>query len=147
MVNFTKVLIKKAGEYAKGGDRYFNFKDAANMLGTTPEKALLGMWAKHQSSINTRLEIDKKWYMEKYGDAYNYGVLLLGLMFNTEEFHLIDLLVEINLYNDPIKNLKDQFERIAEELNKRVIDKKEIFTLVITYLITIQRKFYDIKKD
>ena len=73
------VLAGKAKEYAIG-DRLYNFKRAATILGTTPEKALAGMFMKHLVSVldliegsteSTELMVD-----EKIGDAINYLILL-----------------------------------------------------------------------
>lgn len=45
------ILLKKAGEYATGGDRLHTFKAAAGMMGCAPTEALAGMMAKHTISI------------------------------------------------------------------------------------------------
>lgn len=81
-----RVLTEKAKEYAIGEDRLAAFKDAADVLKTTPYRALLGMWMKHvqslvdivnrtqQRSYPTRAMLD-----EKILDAINYLILLRAL--------------------------------------------------------------------
>jgi len=80
------VLAAKASEYARG-DRLGNFKRAASMQGVTPEKALVGMKAKHdvalQDFINDldtgKIQCYERWN-EKIGDVINYLILLDGLV-------------------------------------------------------------------
>jgi hypothetical protein len=83
------VLDIKAGEYASNGDRLHNFKAAADMLGTTPEKALLGMLAKHLVSVIDMVNglqrgnpsgHPRAVWAEKIGDSVNYLCLLEGLV-------------------------------------------------------------------
>lgn len=81
-----RVLAAKAEEYARG-DRLSNFKRAASMQNTTPEKALVGMKAKHdvalQDFINDlddgKIQTYDRWD-EKIGDIMNYLILLDGLV-------------------------------------------------------------------
>jgi hypothetical protein len=76
------VLAGKAKEYAIG-DRLYNFKRAAGILNTTPEKALAGMFVKHLVSVMDLIEgsIESTQAMvdEKVGDAINYLILLEAL--------------------------------------------------------------------
>jgi hypothetical protein len=73
------VLKSKAVEYAYG-DRLSNFNRAADTLGTTKEKALVGMWIKHIISIldivDSGATPTKAMIEEKIGDAINYLILL-----------------------------------------------------------------------
>lgn len=80
-----KVLASKASEYARG-DRLSNFKRAAAMMNVTPERALMGMMAKHWVSVMDfidDLDVDilhGDWeWDEKLGDSINYLVLLEAL--------------------------------------------------------------------
>jgi len=83
-----KTLMKKADEYAQGDDRFWNFRRAAQVLGTTPEKALLGMFVKHMVSIMDIVELTAKGQGisprelidEKITDAVNYLLLLKGML-------------------------------------------------------------------
>lgn len=82
-----KVLASKAKEYARG-DRLHNFKRAAAMLSSTPERACLGMLAKHWVSILDMIDdcaVNKlptvAMLNEKVGDCVNYLVLLEALIF------------------------------------------------------------------
>jgi hypothetical protein len=74
------VLKSKAAEYATLGDRLHNFDRAADMLGTTKEKALIGMWTKHIVSILDIVDSGAtpraEMLEEKIGDAINYLILL-----------------------------------------------------------------------
>jgi hypothetical protein len=83
------ILASKAKEYARE-DRLHNFKRAAVMLRCTPERALLGMMAKHLISILDIVDsIDegemqvKSMVDEKIGDAINYLILLEALIKET----------------------------------------------------------------
>ena len=82
-LSMRKTLSIKAEEYSKGSNRYHNFNVAARILGTTPEKALLGMWMKHIVSVLDMIAeekpMDEKVIDEKIGDLINYAVLLEGL--------------------------------------------------------------------
>ena len=87
-------LMKKAEEYARGGDRLSNFRQAAFRRGCTPEEALRGMATKHEVAIddfindlaNGKLMRYDQW-LEKIGDSINYNILLLGLI---QERYLLD---------------------------------------------------------
>ena len=74
------VLTSKAQEYSSGKDRLHNFNRAAAMLGTTPEKALVGMWTKHIVSIldivDSEIVPSLALLEEKVTDAVNYLILL-----------------------------------------------------------------------
>jgi len=81
-----RVLTHKAKEYMKGEDRLENFKDAAELLHTTPPRALLGMWIKHVQSIidivnrtQQRSYPTRELLDEKIIDAINYLFLLRAL--------------------------------------------------------------------
>lgn len=74
------ILLKKAGEYATGGDRLHNFKAAAGMMGCAPTEALAGMMAKHTISIYDMCRSGHSYPMElwneKITDHINYLLLL-----------------------------------------------------------------------
>ena len=76
-------LESKAKEYAIG-DRLANFKRAAEISRTTPQKALAGMLMKHLVSVLDLIEgsLAPTEYMvnEKIGDAINYLVLLEAIL-------------------------------------------------------------------
>jgi hypothetical protein len=81
-----RVLGAKADEYARG-DRLSNFKKAADLLGCTPERALLGFAMKHIVALAdfvADLEAGKNQPMsrwtEKTGDIINYMILLEALL-------------------------------------------------------------------
>jgi hypothetical protein len=82
-----KVLDPKEREYARGGDRFHNFRRAGEILARTPEDALLGMAVKHLTSImdmakdaGSGVFIDPKQLDEKFNDIHNYLFLLEGLL-------------------------------------------------------------------
>ena len=79
LLSIKAVLGSKAKEYAIG-DRLYNFKRAAEIQRTTPQKALAGMLMKHLVSVIDLVEgsISPTEYMvnEKIGDAINYLILL-----------------------------------------------------------------------
>lgn len=82
-----RVLIGKNVDYARGGDKLHNFKEAAAMEGTTPEQALRGMLLKHWQSLRDMTnDLDSGIYHpmdiweEKLGDALNYLFLLRALI-------------------------------------------------------------------
>ena len=79
------VLTPKGQEYSRGGDRLHNFKKAAEIEKTTPEKALLGMAMKHIVSIMDMVEDlpalpTEEQQAEKFTDAINYLLLLEALI-------------------------------------------------------------------
>lgn len=77
-----EVLQKKAKEYATD-DRLHNFKIAARILNTTPEKALLGMAMKHAVSVLDLIEgrnLEQHIIDEKCGDLINYVILLEAML-------------------------------------------------------------------
>jgi len=86
-VELIKTTLKSKGkEYATSGDRLHNFNRAANMLGITREKALVGMWTKHIISV---LDIIDEFNVhkpteelinEKIGDSICYLVLLEAML-------------------------------------------------------------------
>jgi len=85
-----EVLQKKAKEYARGGDRFHNFNEAAKILNTTPEKALRAFMVKHEVSVIDLIEkandytfkkdVSCELIEEKIGDMINYLILLEGLL-------------------------------------------------------------------
>lgn len=83
ITKIREVLDKKAGEYAREGDRLSNFKRAAAFLQCSPEYANLGANSKHLTSIADMvddIEKGKMWpvavWEEKLGDAINYLILM-----------------------------------------------------------------------
>lgn len=83
----VSVLGIKAQEYSSSTDRLHNFKRAGAMQGITPEKALIGMLAKHLVSVMDMIDDLAKdqhhpipVWDEKLGDAINYLCLLEGLI-------------------------------------------------------------------
>lgn len=79
-----KVLSHKASEYATRQDRMHNFNRAARLLGTTPEKALVGMLSKHIVSVLDMVDSEAVCphglIDEKIGDTINYLILLEALL-------------------------------------------------------------------
>lgn len=77
------VLIVKAKEYATD-DRLHNFKKAANLEDTTPEKACVGMMAKYIVSVYDMVGSGESYpdavWDEKIGDSINYLLLLRALV-------------------------------------------------------------------
>ena len=74
------ILLKKAGEYATGGDRLHNFKAASGMMGCAPTEALAGMMAKHTISVYDMCRSGQSYpielWNEKITDHINYLLLL-----------------------------------------------------------------------
>ena len=100
----TDTLASKSAEYASDSDKLHNFKRAGAMEQCSPEKALIGMWAKHIISILDIVdELDSKCgtnqycfpsfepeefvgtVEEKIGDAINYLILLEALIKERKE--------------------------------------------------------------
>lgn len=77
-------LCRKAAEYAAGDDRLYNFKRAAEIGRTEPEKALWGMLLKHLVSIIDMVEgrtLPAEYLIdEKIGDAIAYLCLLEAVL-------------------------------------------------------------------
>lgn len=82
------VLQIKAKEYLKNNNPFHNFDRASAMNDCTPERALMGMLAKHQISVLDLVDdIDsgklpnRELVAEKIGDHINYLILLEGLIY------------------------------------------------------------------
>lgn len=85
-----EVMCAKSVEYARGGDKLYNFKRAAEVSGRTPLQCLQGMKLKHDVSILDMLDDEtnphipdvtqEKWE-EKIGDDINYLILMLALLY------------------------------------------------------------------
>ena len=82
-----KTLCAKGDEYARGGDRLWNFKVAARKLNCHPAEALAGMMVKHTVSVDDIIDglakgivPPKEVVAEKIGDSINYLLLLEGLI-------------------------------------------------------------------
>ena len=84
LAKIKSVLQSKAKEYAQGPDRYHNFNVAARVLGSSREKALLGMMMKHYVSILDIIDqpgiFSNEIIDEKIGDMINYLILLEGML-------------------------------------------------------------------
>lgn len=101
-----KTLGAKNIEYARGGDKLYNFKVAARMEDTTQEKALWGMLVKHWVSVRDMIFNEApvplgqcrdplpSYLDEKIGDSINY-LLLLRAMF--EERRQQGLIIDSDL--------------------------------------------------
>lgn len=77
------VLEDKAKEYAPGDDRLVQFFEAAEMQGTSPMEALIGMATKHYTSM-IQLCAMRDWSVGKWNekaiDLANYCFLALALV-------------------------------------------------------------------
>lgn len=87
ILDCEETLLKKAEEYARGGDRLHNFKRAAGALGHTPEAALVGMWMKQVVALTDLVQdIEDSGcaaysaWDEKIRDVMNYAILLDALV-------------------------------------------------------------------
>jgi hypothetical protein len=82
-----RVLASKGKEYGIG-DRLHNFKVAARIADSTPERALQGMMMKHLVSVfdlidaceNKCIDITQPLIEEKCTDLVNYVILLKALL-------------------------------------------------------------------
>jgi len=82
------VMCAKSAEYARGDDKFHNFKRAAAVSGKSPLECLQGMRLKHEVSILDMLDDEafgihhsrEKWE-EKISDDINYQILALGLLY------------------------------------------------------------------
>lgn len=89
------VMCKKSAEYARGDDKLYNFKRAAQISGKTPLECLRGMKLKHDVSIDDMLNDDtdgsehtqERW-QEKLGDDINYMFLMWGILFEKYNWEL-----------------------------------------------------------
>lgn len=85
IADIQKVLVKKAGEYAQGGDRLHNFKQAAHLQEVSLREALGGMMVKHTVSVydminSPETDYPQELWEEKIGDHLNYLLLLLAVV-------------------------------------------------------------------
>lgn len=84
--SIRKVLGEKQAEYAIGSV-FHNFERAGELQGCSPERALLGMMAKHWVSVMDMVEQRERGEApgvarieEKIGDSVNYLILLEGML-------------------------------------------------------------------
>ena len=82
-----QTLCAKGDEYARGGDRLWNFKVAGRKLNCHPAQALAGMMVKHTVSVDDIIDglsrgivPPKELVAEKIGDSIDYLLLLEGLI-------------------------------------------------------------------
>ena len=82
-----KTLCAKGDEYAREGDRLWNFKAAGRKRNQQPAQALAGMEVKHDVSVDDIIDglargivPPKELVAEKIGDSINYLLLLEGLI-------------------------------------------------------------------
>ena len=83
----NKTLCAKGDEYARYGDRLWNFKAAGRKRNQHPAQALAGMEVKHDVSVDDIIDglaqgivPPKEMVAEKIGDSINYLLLLEGLI-------------------------------------------------------------------
>ena len=83
----NKTLCVKGDEYARDGDRLWNFKVAARKLNCHPAEALAGMMIKHTVSVDDIIDglakgivPPRELVAEKIGDSIDYLLLLEGLI-------------------------------------------------------------------
>jgi len=89
------VMCQKSSEYARGGDKLYNFKRSAEMDGISPIEALRGMDLKHRTSISDMLDdcLDgtqphsRELWEEKLTDHINYTILLWALLAEQREWY------------------------------------------------------------
>ena len=88
-----KVLIGKAEEYAKGGDRLHNFRVASQLMGVSIEQAIAGMMTKHTVSIYDMCLSDRNYTMEMWNEKITDNINYLLILRAAVESH-------INIYSD-----------------------------------------------
>jgi len=88
----TKIRNIKSEIYATGGDRLSNFKSAAGLQRTIPERALFGMMSKHLVGLSDFVDclennfvVNKEEWDEKIMDSINYLILLYALLKEREQ--------------------------------------------------------------
>ena len=77
------VLLQKGNLYSEGDDRLGNFKKAANLQGTTPTTALLGIYSKHivcLSDLIPSSAVAIEQWDKTITDSINYLLLLRALI-------------------------------------------------------------------
>ena len=128
-VNSTvATLASKAKEYAKS-DRLYNFKRAAGIQETTPEKALLGMWSKHLVSILDLIEgtlpATEAILNEKIGDTINYLILLKALLIEQHIPTCNGSITSATLFNEPTSTAPSaEIRGVLEKINEQAIQEK-----------------------
>lgn len=124
----VKTLASKAKEYTKG-DRLYNFKRAAGIQETTPEKALLGMWSKHLVSILDLIEgtlpATEAILNEKIGDTINYLILLKALLIEQHIPTYNGSITSATLFNEPTSTAPSaEIRGVLEKINEQAIQEK-----------------------
>lgn len=103
--HILEVMCSKSAEYARGDDKLYNFKRAAEMDKITPIEALRGMHLKHRVSVQDMLDDlrvsddsafgtkqaeqhSQELWQEKLGDTINYFFLLWALLAEKYDWEL-----------------------------------------------------------
>lgn len=89
----TVMMMKRSAVYSVGDDKFYNFRRAAGVTGTTPEKTAWGMALKHLVSVQDIIEAtedvhptmySRDYYseviQEKFTDLRNYLYLIEGML-------------------------------------------------------------------
>ena len=89
IMHSVQVLGDKAVEYSSDVDRLYNFKTNYAFMDEDPRINLLGYVKKHLVSvmdvINGNIkDPSERFIIEHFGDVFNYGILLLGLIYEKE---------------------------------------------------------------
>jgi len=116
----NKTLCAKGDEYARDGDRLWNFKVAGRKLNCHPAEALAGMMVKHTVSVDDIIDglakgvvPPRELVAEKIGDSIDYLLLLEGLI--EEERAMVEILPPYrkNRYLEKLRELRHGREQSA----------------------------------
>ena len=93
--HIKEIMCTKSSEYARGGDKLYNFKRAAQMKNSTPLECLRGMKLKHDVSIDDMLNDERddkqhpqELWQEKLHDEINYLLLMWAILFEKNGWEL-----------------------------------------------------------
>lgn len=138
--NAMKVLTEKAKEYALNNDRYHNFYKAAELSGQEPLEALLGMALKHFVSCVDIIEGDlsTSYMQEKFGKAFNYCVLSIGMMNKTDDLEKIIKKTKPAIYQPKFGMIK-AFRDLLTSIYTQGFNEKKFYAMC-NLLLYIERE-------
>lgn len=110
----SDVLQVKGSEYADDSDRLSNFKKAAALQNSTPQRALYGMLAKHLVSVADLcqmegIDIPEGVWTEKITDSLNYLFLLRAII--DEVVYGMEIIDNFDPVAAAKSNADDNFEK------------------------------------
>ena len=137
-----KTLCFKAKEYAQESNRFHNFMQTAKMWNETPEESLIGFIKKHLTSmwdiIDNKFVPTEEQFEEKFGNVFNYTVLLMGMAAYEPDMENILNQIQKQL-SKPGVGLKDKY--VDRRTGKTIPQtEKNVYAVMVDHFINFKEK-------